>query len=61
MHTQNLNVDALLIMQNKFAIIWNENQRANDTAWKHSPITDKRFAQFLTVTHVKLNMVKGRS
>ena len=49
LHTQNLNVDALLSNANTSLSSWNKNQEQM-LAWKVSPISDQEFATFLANT-----------
>jgi len=49
LHTQNLNVDALLNNANTSLSSWNNNKEQMKE-WKLSPISDKQFATFLTNT-----------
>ena len=58
MHTQNLNVDAMLNNAQTNLQSWNENKEQM-LAWKKSPISDQEFAQFLTNTLCKVEHGKG--
>ena len=49
LHTQNLNVDALLNNANTSLSSWNNNKEQM-LAWKRSPISDQEFATFLSNT-----------
>ena len=58
LHTQNLNVDALLNNANTSLSSWHSNQDQM-IHWKNTPITDKRFADFLAVTLCRVERGKG--
>jgi hypothetical protein len=58
MHTQNLNVDAMLTNAQTSLQAWNENKEQM-LAWKKSPISDQEFAQFLTNTLCKVEHGRG--
>ena len=58
LHTQNLNVDAMLTNANTSLSSWYANQDAM-IHWKNTKVTDKKFATFLTNTLCKVDNGRG--